>query len=372
VIGQAAAVYCGNAEYGVSAGETLTPSVIAMARHSLGTTVAGHDGPGVRGEDGIPLAVSTTGLTKRFDDKAVVDELALAIPAGSVCGFVGPNGAGKTTTIRMLLGLIRPSSGTGTVLGGDLSDPPSYLDKVGALIESPAFYPQLSGRDNLRVLVRLGRIASRPIDNVLQRVGLAERASDRYRTYSLGMKQRLGIAAALLVNPELLVLDEPTNGLDPAGILEMRGLIRSLADDGITVFVSSHLISEIEHICDHVVMIQAGRSVYQGPVAELRARQGSDIVARPERAEDLDRLAELLRAAGYEVRVEPESDAVSDAVIIPTGFDGAAPVNRAAMNGGITLAYLAERHRSLEDAFFELTGTHSRDAEQRHELEAVQ
>jgi ABC-2 type transport system ATP-binding protein len=311
--------------------------------------------------------VSTTGLSKRFDQRAVVDELALAIPSGSVCGFVGPNGAGKTTTIRMLLGLIRPSSGSGFVLGGDLSDPPSYLDNVGALIESPAFYPQLSGRDNLRVLVRLGRISTRPIDDVLGRVGLAERAGDRYRTFSLGMKQRLGIAAALLVSPELLVLDEPTNGLDPAGILEMRGLIRSLADDGITVFVSSHLISEIEHICDHVVMIQAGRTVYQGPVAELRAQQGSDIVARPEYVHELDQLAALLKTAGYEVHIEPDEQAV----VVQTGVDGAGAVNREAMNGGVTLKYLAERHRSLEDAFFELTGTHSRDAEQRHDLEAV-
>lgn len=142
MIGTATAVPCGNAAYGVSAAETLTPSVIAMARHSLrATRAARHDARGVGGEDGIRLAVSTTGLTKRFDDKAVVDQLALAIPAGSVCGFVGPNGAGKTTTIRMLLGLIRPSSESGTVLGGDLSDPSSYLDKVGALIESPAFYP---------------------------------------------------------------------------------------------------------------------------------------------------------------------------------------------------------------------------------------
>ena len=340
-----------------------------VAKHSLGTTKTGRrplaesDGD-ARG----PLAVSTASLTKRFDERAVVDQLALAIPAGSVCGFVGPNGAGKTTTIRMLLGLIRPSSGTGTVLGGDLSDPPSYLDKVGALIESPAFYPQLSGRDNLRVLARLGQLSTRPIDEVLRRVGLGERAGDRYRTFSLGMKQRLGIAAALLAEPELLVLDEPTNGLDPAGILEMRGLIRSLADDGITVFISSHLISEIEHICDHVVMIQAGRAVYQGAVAELRAQQGSDIVARPEYVHEIDRLAALLQAAGYDVRLEPESHAV----VVQTGVDGAAAVNREAMEGGVTLKYLAERHRSLEDAFFELTGTHSRDAEQRHELEAVQ
>ncbi|HEX4244274.1 MAG TPA: ATP-binding cassette domain-containing protein, partial [Acidimicrobiales bacterium] len=202
---------------------------------------------------------------------------------------------------------------------------------------------------------------------VLDLVGLSDVAGKRVGTFSLGMSQRLGIAAALLVSPELLVLDEPTNGLDPGGILEMRGLIRSLADDGITVFVSSHLISEIEHICDHVVMIQAGRSVYQGPVAELRARQGSEIVARPENGPELDRLAALLRSAGFEVRLEPESGAV----VVETGIDGAGPVNRAAMNGGITLTYLAERHHSLEDAFFELTGTHSRDTQQRHELEAV-
>jgi ABC-2 type transport system ATP-binding protein len=334
----------------------------AVAKHSPKTNqVAG-------GAAGGTLAVSTASLTKRFDDRPVVDQLDLAIPAGSVCGFVGPNGAGKTTTIRMLLGLIRPSSGTGTVLGGDLGDPSSYLNKVGALIEAPAFYPQLSGRDNLRVLARLGQLSVWPIDDVLRRVGLGDRAGDRYRTFSLGMKQRLGIAAALLAEPELLVLDEPTNGLDPAGILEMRGLIRSLADDGITVFVSSHLISEIEHICDHVVMIQSGRAVYQGAVAELRAQQGSDIVARPEYVHEIDRLAALLRTAGYEVHIEPESHAV----VVQTGVDGAAAVNREAMEGGITLKYLAERHRSLEDAFFELTGTHSRDAEQRHELEAVQ
>src|ERR1700748_3063079 len=205
------------------------------------------------------LAVSTVGLTKRFGDRTVVDGVNLAIPRGSVCGFVGPNGAGKTTTIRMLLGLIRPTAGSGLVLGGSLADPASYLGRVGALIESPAFYPQLSGRDNLRALARLGRIPLSAVDPALERAGLSARAGDRYRTYSLARKQRLGIAAALLPGPELLVLDEPTNGLDPAGIVEMRGLIRSFADDGITVLVSSHLIAEIEQVCDHVVMIRGGR-----------------------------------------------------------------------------------------------------------------
>ena len=213
---------------------------------------------------GAPLAVSTAGLTKRFGDRTVVEDVALAIPAGSVCGFVGPNGAGKTTTIRMLLGLVRPTSGSGMILGGSLAEPATYLRKVGALIEAPAFYPQLSGRENLKVLARLGQLPLAAVDPVLERSGLLARAGDRYRSYSLGMKQRLGIAAAMLAGPELLILDEPTNGLDPAGIVEMRGLIKSFASDGITVLVSSHLISEIEQICDYVVMIRAGRSSTRG------------------------------------------------------------------------------------------------------------
>src|ERR1700761_6064758 len=236
---------------------------------------------------GSPLAVSTTGLTKRFGDRTVVDDVNLAIPRGSVCGFVGPNGAGKTTTIRMLLGLIRPTSGTGSILGGSLTEPASYLHKVGALIESPAFYPQLSGRDNLKALARLGRIPVSTIGPALERTGMTERAGDKYRSYSLGMKQRLGIAAALLPNPELLILDEPTNGLDPGGIVEMRGLIRTFAGDGITVLVSSHLISEIEQICDYVVMIRAGRLVHQGSVGELRAAQQPQFIVAPERDADL-------------------------------------------------------------------------------------
>src|SRR6201992_1366599 len=244
----------------------------------------------------LSLAVSTVGLTKRFGDRTVVDGVNLAIPRGSVCGFVGPNGAGKTTTIRMLLGLIRPTSGGGSILGGSLTDPASYLGKVGALIEAPAFYPQLSGRDNLKVLTRLGRIASAAIDPALERTGMSARAGDKYRSYSRGMKQRLGIAAALLPSPELLILDEPTNGLDPAGIVEMRGLIRSLAGHGVTVLVSSHLISEIEQVCDHVVMIRAGRLVHQGSVAGLRAAQQPEFLVAAEHDEDRLELASALDA----------------------------------------------------------------------------
>jgi ABC-2 type transport system ATP-binding protein len=290
-------------------------------------------------------AVSTHGLTKRFGTRTVVDDLALAIPTGSVCGFVGPNGAGKTTTIRMLLGLVRPSAGTGTVLGGDLADPPSYLGRVGALIEAPAFYPQLNGRDNLRALARLGQISAAVIDPALERVGLLGRAGDRYGAYSLGMKQRLGIAAALLAGPELLILDEPSNGLDPAGIVEMRGLIRSLAGDGMTVFVSSHLIAEIEQICDQVVVIRSGRLVHQGPVAALSRR--ADVAVRPEHGSDTAPLRAVLERAGLPARLDV------DLIVVEAS---AAAVNRLAMEHGIVLVHLAEQRRSLEDAFFDLTG----------------
>jgi ABC-2 type transport system ATP-binding protein len=299
------------------------------------------------------LAVSTAGLTKRFGDRTVVDGVNLAIPKGSVCGFVGPNGAGKTTTIRMLLGLIRPTSGGGSILGGSLTDPASYLHKVGALIESPAFYPQLSGRDNLKTLTRLGQIPASAIEPALERTGMTDRAGDKYRSYSLGMKQRLGIAAALLPSPELLILDEPTNGLDPGGIVEMRGLIRSFADDGITVLVSSHLISEIEQVCDHVVMIRGGRLVHQGPMAKLTGGRRPDIVVAPEHAADLEQLARILELSGLSVAASRDD---GTAVVSASGAS-AADLNRLAARDGITLRQISERTHSLEDVFFELTGT---------------
>jgi ABC-2 type transport system ATP-binding protein len=316
------------------------------------------------------FAVQATGLTKRFGDRIVVDQLDLAIPAGSVSGFVGPNGAGKTTTIRMLLGLIEPTAGRGTVLGGELSHPPSYLHKVGALIESPAFYPQLSAQDNLLCLARLDRIDVGIIAKVLDRVGLLQRAGDPYRSYSLGMKQRLGIAAAMLASPELLILDEPTNGLDPAGIVEMRDLIGSLADDGITVFVSSHLLAEIEHICDHLVMISDGRTVFQGEVAGLRATRGSELVLRPETAAQLASLAGLIDGMGFASHIEEGAHGVRS-VVVEAELADAARLNRSAMEAGCTLVHLAERTRSLEEAFFELTGTHSRDTTSAHALGGI-
>src|ERR1700692_2917021 len=180
-------------------------------------------------------AVKTAGLTKRYGTRAVVDAIDLELPRGVISGFVGPHGAGKTTTLRMLLGLIRPSAGTGEVLGHSITDPASYLARVGALIESPAFYPTISGRRNLEILAALGRHDRRRVTTLLAQVGLGDRGGDVFKSYSLGMKQRLGIAAALLPDPELLVLDEPTNGLDPHGIAEIRSLLRSFADEGMTV-----------------------------------------------------------------------------------------------------------------------------------------
>jgi ABC-2 type transport system ATP-binding protein len=315
----------------------------------------------------LSLAVSTSGLTKRFGSRTVVDNVELAIPLGSVCGFVGPNGAGKTTTIRMLLGLVRPTSGSGTILGGSLAEPSTYLHKVGAMIESPAFYPQLSGRENLRALARLGRVPRTAVEPVLERSGLLARAGDRYRSYSLGMKQRLGIAAAMLARPQLLILDEPTNGLDPAGIVETRALIRSFADDGITVLVSSHLISEIEQICGYVVMIRAGRLVHQGPVDALRATQQAEFLVAPEHDTDRGRLSGLLAQQGWSV-----SPADADGVLL-VGGSGVSPadVNRLATRDGITLRLLAERTRSLERAFFALTGSKSADVLDGQEMGAI-
>ena len=219
------------------------------------------------------MAVVTRGLTKRYGDRVAVAGLDLNVPRGQVYGFLGPNGSGKTTTLRMLVGLIRPNAGEIAVLG----QPYSWRDRrrmfrIGAMIETPAFYPYLSGRDNLRVFAATG--APTPIsrvDEVLEAVGLTDRGSDKVRTYSLGMRQRLGIAVALVSDPDLLLLDEPANGLDPAGIVAMRELLRYLTDRGKTVLVSSHILPEVQQLADIVGIIDRGRLVREGPMAELLA-----------------------------------------------------------------------------------------------------
>jgi ABC-2 type transport system ATP-binding protein len=303
--------------------------------------------------------VETNGLTKRYGSRTVVDALNMQIPAGVVAGFIGPNGAGKTTTLRMLLGLVRPSAGEGRVFSLPLHSPASYLPRVGALIESPAFYPGLSGERNLAVQATLGGHSLARVPVVLERVGLADRGGDRYRTYSLGMKQRLGIAGALLGDPTLLILDEPTNGLDPAGIRDMRGLVRSLAEDGPTVLISSHLLAEVQQVCDWLVVIEHGRLVFQGPTARLLAG-GDELRLGCEHPADLPRLQALLTRRGLIATIADERVHVdlaeAGAISSPSGINGLlGEINRAAMAEQLTLVELTITRASLEDRYLSLT-----------------
>jgi ABC-type multidrug transport system ATPase subunit len=290
--------------------------------------------------------VETTGLTKRYGERIVaVDRLAMQVRRGEVYGFLGPNGAGKTTTLRMLLGLVRPTSGSAHVLGAQPGSPDS-LARLGALIETPAFYPFLSGRDNLRVLSRHAGAPESRIEPVLEEVDLASRASDRFGTYSLGMKQRLGIAAALIKDPELLILDEPTNGMDPAGMAEMRRFIRELGQGRRTVLLSSHLMAEVEQICDRVGVISKGRLVGEGTVDELRGRESLFVRAAP--LDAAERVLDAMRGV--------EEVARSDGGLrIATDPAAAAEINRALVEAGIAVDELRHERASLEKVFLELT-----------------
>jgi ABC-2 type transport system ATP-binding protein len=283
-----------------------------------------------------------------------VDSLSLEVPAGVVAGFIGPNGAGKTTTMAMLLGLVAPTAGSAMVLGSSLSDPASYLGRVGALIETPAFWPGLTGIENLRVLARLGGHDPNRIPEVLDLVGLDGRGGDRFGHYSLGMKQRLGIAAALLGDPELLVLDEPTNGLDPAGINEIRQFILELADGERTVLVSSHILSELEHVSDWLIVINDGALLYQGPADSFLGRVPTTIALAPEHPGDLDRLAALIRSDGHEPRREDVELTVP--VDEHDARSVAAALNKAAVAHGIVLAELHTRRPSLESQYLAAIG----------------
>jgi ABC-2 type transport system ATP-binding protein len=313
----------------------------------------------VAGPNLVTRVVETKGLTKRYGSRTVVDALDLRIPSGVVAGFIGPNGAGKTTTLRMLLGLVRPTAGGGQVLGMPLRSPASYLPSVGALIESSAFYPGLTGQRNLAVQATLGGHPLARVPVVLERVGLADRGGDRYRTYSLGMKQRLGIAGALLGDPTLLVLDEPTNGLDPAGIRDMRALVRSLAEDGPTVLISSHLLAEVQQVCDWLVVIEHGRLVFQGPTVRLLAG-GDRLTVGCEHLPDLPRLQGLLTRRGLvatlaDGRVHVDL-ARASAISGTSGINGLlGEINRAAMAEQITLVELSITRASLEERYLTLT-----------------
>jgi ABC-type multidrug transport system ATPase subunit len=301
------------------------------------------------------LAVATSGLVKRYSGRPALQGLDLAVPRGVVYGFLGPNGSGKTTTLRLLVGLLRPDAGTMTILG----QPYTWSDRrrlfrVGALIEQPSFYPYLSGRDNLRVLAATGAPTPRHrVDEALDLVGLRDRARDKVQTYSLGMRQRLGIAGALLSDPELLFLDEPANGLDPGGIVAMRAMLRGLAERGKTVFVSSHILPEVELLADLVGIVDRGRLVREGPLAALREETGHVRVrvAPPE----MPRAYELLRGIAGD-RPVTGWDAGPQAgwftVAVPPSR--AAEVNRTLAEAGIYAGAL-EAGSDLEALFLSLT-----------------
>ena len=297
-----------------------------------------------------PFAVETHGLTKRYSTGVLaVSDLNLQVRVGEVYGFLGPNGAGKTTTLRMLSGLLRPTSGSATVAGATPGSPNS-LARLGAMVETPAFYPYLSGRDNLRVVARYAGVPKARVEPVLEQVDLSSRARHKFKTYSTGMKQRLGVAAALLKDPELLILDEPTSGLDPQGTVEMRALIKDLRTGGRTVLLSSHLLNEVELTCDRVGVIASGKLVAEGTIDELRARGGSGLLLR---AEPIDRARDLL-----ERLLKTENVQVWDGIFsLSVAPSQAASINRRLVADGIDVSELRVSEQSLEDVFLQLTET---------------
>ncbi|WP_089405323.1 ABC transporter ATP-binding protein [Geodermatophilus saharensis] len=318
-----------------------TATGTAGPRPAPGSSSARAAGPGPH-DDGDPV-VTTDRLTKRYGSRTVVDALSLQVRRGEVFGFLGPNGAGKTTTLRMLLGLVRPTSGSATVLGRPAG---ASVAQVGALVEGPGLYPYLSGRDNLRVLARYAGVGADRVAAVLDTVALTDRAGDRFGTYSLGMKQRLGIAAALLKDPALVVLDEPTNGLDPAGITEVRTLLRRLVAEGRTVVLSSHLLGEVEQICDRVAVVASGRLLVESSVEELRGLGRLVVDARP--------LDTAVAVAGR--LLGPDRVSVVDGALhLQAAPEETAAVNRALVTADVDVTGLRQEARTLEEVFLQLT-----------------
>jgi ABC-type multidrug transport system ATPase subunit len=301
------------------------------------------------------FAVETHGLTKRFSDEIVaVNDLDLRVKRGEIFGFLGPNGAGKTTTLRMLVGLIAPTSGSAVVAGYAPGDRRG-LARLGAMIEAPAFYPYMSGQQNLAVLAKYAGVSFDRIQTTLAQVGLEARGNHKVGTYSTGMKQRLGVAAALLKNPELLILDEPANGLDPQGMVEMRELLRGLGDAGHTVLISSHLLAELEHICDRVGIIRSGRLIALGTLAELRGGSRSLLI----QAQPQERALLLLTALLGPDSVHKSEDGQL-LVTAPPSRTG--EISRALVQAGLELTELRPVERSLEQTFLELTMSEGRAA----------
>ncbi len=295
--------------------------------------------------------IETSGLTRRFGTKLAVDDLNLSAPEAGVYGFLGPNGAGKTTAIRMLLGLICPDAGAVQLFGAPLAaNRRALLQRVGALVEFPSLYPHLTGRENLEVTRRLRGVQRGLIDRALDIAKLKQDAHRRVREYSLGMRQRLGLALALLDKPDLLILDEPTNGLDPAGIHEMRDLIRRLpAEFGVTVFLSSHLLGEVEQIASHLGIIHEGRLLFQGTLAKLQAERQAQLtlgVNQPDKA------IHCLTAAGWSV--QRRADGLL--TVAATTTEAAAQINHLLVSQQLEVFHLALSQASLEDIFLTLTG----------------
>src|SRR4051794_7278689 len=299
----------------------------------------------------MQTVIETHALTKKFGDRAAVNGVDLTVAAGVAFGFLGPNGAGKTTMIRTLLGLTQATAGEVTLLG--LPQPAKRREamaRVGAIVEEPRFHPHLTGRENLKIVAAArDRAADGRIDSSLQRVGLAQRANDRVKTYSLGMRQRLGIARCLPAAPQLLILDEPMNGLDPAGILEMRHLIRAFVGEGRTVFLSSHLLDEVEKTCDQVAIIDRGRVILQGAVDEIAATGDPTVLLD---VDDVEAARRLLSGEPRVTKVEQEGHELR--VTLGAGL-GSAELNTTLVQAGIAVARLEPARATLEEKFLEVT-----------------
>ena len=311
------------------------------------------ESPRANSPDG-PWAVETHGLTKRFGDNTAVNDVELLVPRGCAFGYLGPNGAGKTTLIRVLLGLTHADAGTMSLLGFSVPRHRALaLARVGAIVDEPRFRGHLTGRQNLQILAAAReRSARERIDASLERVGMMHRANDRVSKYSMGMRQRLGVAACLLGDPQLLILDEPMNGLDPAGMHEMRDMIQSLVAEGRTVMLSSHLLDEVERTCDAVAIVDNGKVIRQGPIAQLLAGAAMEVhvgCSTPERARS------LLAATPLGEQVDVETSGLSIHLPAGTERDAIAEINRRLVEGGIAVYRLEEIQVSLESWFLQVT-----------------
>ena len=321
-------------------GTAAVPGIASLGQH-----------PGYTGK----VILETVGVSKRFRKHLAVHDLSMSVASGEVLGFLGPNGAGKSTTVGMILGLIQPTAGSIRIQGKELRGQPSLVaENVGAIIENPAFYPFLSGRDNLKAhALAVGNIPSARIEELLRLVSLAERAGDQYKTYSLGMKQRLGIASTLMTRPALVILDEPTNGLDPAGQREIREIIPRLADEGHGVLLASHMLHEVEQVSDRVLIVNRGRQVTEGCVDDLLRRGGYIEVVVP----DADPLVAL-----KVIRPVPTVEGVNvdgHKLIVVAPPECGALINRALVERGMYASAITPKHHTLEQLFLELTGEES-------------